>query len=297
MNRNFIKEKSRLPVLGVGLGYRTAIAEQTLEHRDQIDFLEVISEHYTTAGPLKMKEIETAEKFQIIPHGVELSIGSTDEIDDQYLKNLKQFIELINAPWWSDHLSFTGADHAHLNNLIPLPFSKEAVDHVVRRARKVQEYIGVPFLLENITAYLRTPGGEMSEAQFISEILEQADCGMLLDVNNVYVNSLNYNFDPFDFIDQIPLDRVVQIHIAGHRKTREIVLDTHGAQISKPVYDLLAYVLKKTKVHAVLLERDQYFPKFDSLLRELQNIRDIAAPVQPELAEPASRMQILHAVA
>lgn len=276
MSRQFIETKKNLPVLGVGLGYRRSLAEQTLAHRKEIDFLEVISEHYLNVGVVAMRELEDANEFPIIPHGVELSIGSVDQIDYEHLNSLKRFLKQINAPWWSDHLAFTGADHAHLNNLLPLPFSREAVDHVAARIKIVQDYVELPFLLENISAYLRLPGAELTEAQFIAEILEKADCGMLLDVNNVYVNSVNFNFDPFDFINQLPLDRVVQIHIAGHKREGDLIIDTHGARISKPVFKLLDHVLSKTDVRAILLERDQYFPKFDNLLGELSSIRSIA---------------------
>ncbi len=290
MRTSFVDMKKRLPVLGVGLGYRTAMAEQTIAHRDQIDFLEVVSENYLTVGSRKMAELEDAHAFQIIPHGVELSIGSVDAIDSNYLALMKRFLKQVNAPWWSDHLSFTGADGSHLNSLIPMPFSREAVDHVVNRVKTVQQQIEVPFLLENITYYLKTPGSDLTEVQFISEVVEKADCGLLLDVNNVYVNSQNFNYDPFEFINQLPLERVVQIHIAGHRKQDDVVLDTHGAKISKPVYDLLAHVLRMTSVNAILLERDQYFPRFNSLLKELSTIRQVAAEAQPRLVLPGNSL-------
>lgn len=283
MKNSFNELKKQLPVLGVGLGFRPHIADSIIENRDRIDFLEIVSENYLNAGATKMLELEKANAFQIIPHGVELSIGSVDEIDIDYLKLLNKLLVQLNAPWWSDHLSFTGAAGAHLNNLLPMPFSREAVEHVVKRVRTLKQHIELPFLLENITYYMKTPGADLTEAQFISEVIEQADCGLLLDVNNVYVNSQNFNFDPFEFIDQLPLERVVQIHIAGHKRIDDVVVDTHGAKICKPVFELLAHVLEKTAVNAILLERDQYFPKFESLLKELNNIRDVAAAKQPRL--------------
>lgn len=283
MKSQFVETKKKLPVLGVGLGYRAEITDQTLDNRDKIDFLEVISENYVKGTISQKRNIERADAFQVIPHGVELSIGSLGEIDYEHLKALKKFFHEIKAPWWSDHLCFTGADHNRLHDLLPLPFSREAVDHVVKRVKKIQEFMELPFLLENISTYLRLPGSELTEAQFISEIVEQADCGLLLDVNNVYVNSYNHKFDPFDFVSQLPLERVVQIHIAGHRKVKSIIIDTHGAQIIQPVYDILALVLQKTDVKGILLERDQLFPKFDNILSELDRIRDVARREQPEL--------------
>lgn len=288
MRSQFVETKKKLPVLGVGLGYRPEIADETLESREKVDFLEVISENYMKAGVVQRKNLARAEEFPIIPHGVELSIGTTSDIDYDYLKTLKKFLHEINAPWWSDHLCFTGNDHNRLHDLLPLPFSKEAVTHVANRVKKIQEFMEVPFLLENISSYFVLPGSEMTEAQFISEVLEAADCGMLLDVNNVYVNSYNMKFDPIAYVDQLPIDRVVQIHIAGHRKVKSIIVDTHGAQIIQPVYDILAHVLQKTDVKAILLERDQLFPKFDNIISELDRIREVARNEQPQLVEFAA---------
>ncbi len=288
MRSQFVESKKKLPVLGVGLGYRPEIADETLESREKIDFLEVISENYMKAGVVQRKNLARAEAFPIIPHGVELSIGTTGDIDYDYLKSLKKFLHEIKAPWWSDHLCFTGNDHNRLHDLLPLPFSKEAVTHVANRVKKIQEFMEVPFLLENISSYFVLPGSEMTEAQFIAEVLEEADCGMLLDVNNVYVNSYNMKFDPIAYVDQLPIDRVVQIHIAGHRKVKSIIVDTHGAQIIQPVYDILAHVLQKTDVKAILLERDQLFPKFDNIISELDRIRAVARREQPELVEFAA---------
>ena len=162
-----------------------------------------------------------------------------------------------------------------MHDLIPLPFSKEAIKHVAKRIKHVQEFVGRPFLLENISFYMQMPGCEMNEAQFLSTVIEEADCGLLLDVNNVYVNSINHNYDPKEFIDSLPLERVVQIHLAGHKQQDKVVIDTHGESIIASVYDLLEYVLSKTSVNAVMLERDQNFPKFEAIIDELQAIRQI----------------------
>ncbi|MBX9689324.1 MAG: DUF692 domain-containing protein [Candidatus Obscuribacterales bacterium] len=276
MTESFQAIKKNLPKLGVGLGFRTEIAEQTLINRDSIDFLEIITEHYLLNGPTESRDLERTLEFQLIPHGIELSIGNVAELDFDYLKKLKQLLKRINAPWWSDHLSFTGVEGNRLHDLLPLPFSREAVDHVVKRIRVIQEFIETPFLLENVSSYMRMPGSEFSEAEFITEVVEQADCGLLLDVNNVYVNAFNHNYDPFDFINQLPLDRVVEIHIAGHKKQGSVIIDTHGARIIQPVYDLLAHTLRKTEARAILLERDQLFPKFAMILSEIEKIKEIA---------------------
>ncbi|MBX9567308.1 MAG: DUF692 domain-containing protein [Candidatus Obscuribacterales bacterium] len=286
MTNQFHELKKKMPVVGVGLGYREEIADHTIENKDSIDFLEVISDHYLNFGPVEMKDLEKARDFQIIPHGIELSIGNTGEVDVDYLKKLNKFLQSIDAPWWSDHLCFTGVQGNRLHDLLPLPHSKEAVEHVVRRIKKVREYIEIPLLLENISSYLVMPGSEMTEAQFVGEIIEQADCGLLLDVNNLYVNSVNHNFDAMDYLDSLPIERVVQVHVAGHRRVDNLLIDTHGARISKPVFDLLSEVVSRTEVKAILLERDQLFPRFSSILAELDKIREVAGKKQASLAKP-----------
>lgn len=286
MTNQFHELKKKMPVVGVGLGYREEIADHTIENKDSIDFLEVISDHYLNFGPVEMKDLEKARDFQIIPHGIELSIGNTGEVDVDYLKKLNKFLQSIDAPWWSDHLCFTGVQGNRLHDLLPLPHSKEAVEHVVRRIKKVREYIEIPLLLENISSYLVMPGSEMTEAQFVGEIIEQADCGLLLDVNNLYVNSVNHNFDARDYLDSLPIERVVQVHVAGHRRVDNLLIDTHGAKISKPVFDLLSEVVSRTEVKAILLERDQLFPRFSSILAELDKIREVAGKKQASLAKP-----------
>jgi uncharacterized protein (UPF0276 family) len=182
-----------------------------------------------------------------------------------------------------------------MHDLMPLPFSREAVKHVAERIHIVQETIERPFLIENITFYMRVPGSEMTEAQFLSEVLERADCGLLLDINNVYVNSLNHKFDPYEFIDQIPLDRTVQVHLAGHKHAKQFAtyLDTHGAPVVEPVFDLLSYALKRTDVKAVLLERDQNFPAdFEDMLRELDQIRNVIEEAQPQMLKRKSKDEL-----
>lgn len=292
MSNQFLEVKKKLPVFGVGLGYRNSIADATLAAKDSIDFLEVISDHYLYFGPNETNDLERALDFPVIPHGIELSIGNTGDLDVEYLKKLNKFLKHINAPWFSDHLCFTGVQDYRLHDLLPLPHTKEAVDHVVKRIKQIREYIEVPFLLENISAYIEMPGNEMTEAQFIAEILEKGDCGLLLDVNNLYVNSSNHHFDPAEYLNQIPMERVVQIHIAGHRKINDLIYDTHGAKVAKPVFDLLSLAVSKTEVKAILLERDQLFPKFSAILEELDKIREVAGAKQASLAKPAKAKKL-----
>ncbi|MBX9571298.1 MAG: DUF692 domain-containing protein [Candidatus Obscuribacterales bacterium] len=278
MASSFLKAKSQLPTLGVGLGLRRELATETFAHSSSIDWLEIVPENYMEIGGAARERLDAAtQQWPIISHGINLSIGSTDELNTDYLKALKVLIEQVNIPWFSDHLCFTSFDGIYLQDLLPLPFSKEAVKHIVERIKRVQDFVGRPFLIENISFYMHMPGCELPETEFMTQILEEADCGLLLDVNNVYVNSLNHGFDPVQFVNQLPLERVVQIHVAGHKKIGDYVIDTHGAAVVDPVFDLLAHVLSKTKVNGIMLERDQNFPDFAEIIAELDRIREIAS--------------------
>jgi len=284
MSDQFLTAKKDLPVLGVGLGLRKELAADTIQNADKIDWLEIVPENYMNLGGAARTRLEkVAECFPLVSHGVNLSLGSTDPLNQDYLLSLKKLVDQVDAPWWSDHLCFTSFAGVYMHDLMPLPFTNEAVRHVSERIKIAQAIVGRPFILENISFYMHMPADEMSEAQFLSEILEKADCGLLLDVNNVYVNSCNHNFDAGDFLKQIPLERVVQIHMAGHTQVSGKVIDTHGAAVIDPVYDLLAQVLRQTTVKAVMLERDQHFPPFADIHMELNRFREIAQECQPAL--------------
>ena len=208
-------------------------------------------------GHAKSRLEQAKSRFPLVTHGVNLSVGSSDELNNDYLSALADLLNFIDAPWWSDHLCFTSIDGAYMHDLLPLPLSAEAVEHVSKRARQAQAAVGRPLLLENISYYMEMPGSALAETDFICQILAGADCGLLLDVNNVYVNAVNLKFDPYKFIDALPLERVVQIHVAGHSNNGELLIDTHGAPVIEPVFDLLEYVLARTEVKAIMLERDQ----------------------------------------
>lgn len=281
----FLQLKEKLPVLGIGLGLRRELAASTFEHSDRVDWLEFVPENYMGLGGRSREVLEQAkQRFSLISHGVNLSIGSADDLNTSYLQSLKALLDSVDCAWWSDHLCFTSVDGVYTHDLLPVPFCREAVDHIVERVKRVQDYVGRPFLLENISFYMYMPGCDLSEAQFMSEILEKADCGLLLDVNNVYVNSVNLGFDPIEYLSRLPLERTVQIHVAGHKRGQEMLIDTHGAPVIEPVYELLEHVLSRTNVNAVMIERDQNFPEFDEILAELDTIRAIARRVQPQLS-------------
>jgi len=284
MSSDFLAAKAKMPTLGIGLGLRRELSDQIFAGSASIDWLELVPENYMNIGGQARNRLDQAKKkFPLVTHGINLSIGSTDDLSQDYLKALSQLLDHIDAPWWTDHLCFTSAGGAYAHDLFPLPLSTEAANHVAKRAKTAQTVVGRPLLLENISYYSAMPDSHLKETEFIRRIVESADCGLLLDVNNVYVNSINLNFDPYKFIDELPLERVAHIHVAGHHRSDQILLDTHGAPVIEPVYQLLEYVLKRTEVKAILLERDQNFPEFSELTAELDQIRTIAKRAQPAL--------------
>ncbi|MBI5176430.1 MAG: DUF692 domain-containing protein [Candidatus Obscuribacter sp.] len=279
---DFLSIKRELPELGIGLGLRRELAEQTLASTASIDWLEIVPENYMGLGGRARARLEAARRdFPIVTHGVNLSIGSTDALSEDYLRDLKELLNYVDAPWWSDHFCFTSHGGTYMHDLLPVPLNMEGARHMAKRARQAQAYVGRPMLLENISYYMQMPGSDLEEADFLSEVLERADIGLLLDVNNVYVNAINHNFDPYRYLDKLPLERTVQIHIAGHSHGPEMIIDTHGAPVIEPVFELLEYVLRRTSVKAIMLERDQNYPDFSEIIAELEQIRSIAGASNP----------------
>jgi uncharacterized protein (UPF0276 family) len=281
MSSEFLQNKNTLPQLGIGLGLRRELAEETFNSGNLLGFLEIIPDQYMgKGGNVKERLARACALFPLVSHSLNLSLGSADPLDWHYIEELKNFIAEIEAPWFSDHICFSSLGQTYFHELLPIPFSRATVKHMTTRIRQVQNFIERPFLLENTTYYMKVPGSHMSEQEFISELLETTDCGLLLDLNNVFVNSCNHNFDPYEFLEQIPLERTVQIHMAGHAVRPNMVLDTHGAPIAEPVYDLLKYVLQKTRVCGITIERDQNMPPFEELAQEITTIKNICEKAQ-----------------
>jgi len=217
-----------------------------------------------------------ASRWPIISHGVNLSIGSVDPLNEEYLDRLKTLLGRTSALWFSDHLCFTSVGGEYFHDLLPLPFSQEAADHVIRRVKQVKKKIPKPFLLENPSYYVKMPGAEMTEADFFNKVMEEADCGMLLDVNNVYVNSKNHGFDPKEFIRQLPLHRVAQIHMAGHFDRGDVVIDTHEGPIIDPVWDLYKFTIEAIgRSVSTLIEWDTNVPKLEKVVAEATHAQGI----------------------
>jgi uncharacterized protein (UPF0276 family) len=267
-----------LPVLGSGLGYRPPWFDAlTGSTGDQVDFLEITADHFLGAPRWKMAELDALlERFTLIPHALDLSIGSAEGIDEEYLSQLAELIERINPPYWSEHLAFTKAGGRELGHLAPLPFCAEAVDVVARNAHRVREVIARPLILENITYGIKMPGAEMDEPRFLREILAASECGWLLDVTNLHINSINHDENASAFLDHAPLERVVQLHYVGFSNGKDgQLVDDHGAMVNPEIWDLLAEVLRRTPVKGAILERDQKFPDFGEIAGELAKTREL----------------------
>ncbi len=265
-----------MPHLGVGLGYRGPLRQDILAHADRIDFLEFISDQYIYAPPERTDELlALRESFPLIPHGIAMSIGTGGPIDPGYLHRLAALTERVDAPWFSDHLCFTKVPEADTETLSPLWFTRESVANVRRNLSQLGAAIPRQFLLENITYYFHLPGNDMTEAEFITEVLDGTDVGLLLDVQNVWVNSVNLGFDPYAFLDAIPLERTVQVHLAGGKDVQGVLVDTHSTAVVPQVWDLLRYALERAPAKAILLEWDQDWPEFGVLLDHLDQAREI----------------------
>lgn len=266
------------PILGVGLGLRRPLLEATLSSvgKSLIDWLEFTPENFMGRGGQSRHMLErAAEAYPLVSHGVSLSIGSLDAFNESYLRELAEIFAWTRPAWFSDHLCFSSINGQYFNDLLPLPRTRETVTHISDRVKQLQDRFEQPILIENISQYLNAPSDALTDADFITAILEEADCGLLLDVNNVYVNSQNHHFDPLDFLLNIPLQRVVQIHIAGHHEFPEGLIDTHGAPVIDPVWDLLRWVMQRSQPCGVMLERDTHLPPFEDLIPELEQIRKI----------------------
>jgi len=267
-------------ISGVGLGFRREIADEILSfgREDKPRFIEFAPENWMNLGGYWKKQLhQIAEKYPITTHGLSLSIGSPDPLDMEFLAQLKKFFKEIPVQLYSEHLSYSKCDNAHLYDLLPIPFREDAVKHIVARIKTVQDFLERKIALENVSYY--TPiGAEMDEAAFINAIVRESGCDMLLDVNNVYVNSFNHAYDPKKFIEKLPLDKVAYMHMAGHEQVApDLIIDTHGQPIIDPVFELFEWALDKVKPVPVLLERDFNFPdNIREVLDEVKKLQGIA---------------------
>ncbi len=264
---------------GAGLGFRRELLTELSSWQGKsVDFFEIAPENWATNGGRFAKDLRRfTERYAFVCHGLSLSIGSTDALDVDLVKRIKKFMSEHRIGLYTEHLSWC-SHNGHLYDLLPIPCTQEAVDWVSARVRQVQDILGMQIGLENASYYLAPPGAEMKEQQFISEIIRQSDCLLHLDVNNVYVNSQNFNFDPKAYLDDLPLDKVCYLHVAGHYQESDgFLVDTHGADVIDPVWDLLDYAYQSMGAVAssvpTCLERDFNFPPLSELMTEVEMIR------------------------
>ena len=264
-----------VPLAGVGLGLRREFIDTFLSAETHPDFIEIAPENWMGFGGRHAKLLaQCVEKAPLLCHGLSLSIGGPHPLNIEFIKQVKTFLQQYQVPIYSEHLSYTH-DGGYLYDLLPIPMTEAAVKYVAERILRVQDILGQRLVIENVSTYLM-PNAEMTEAEFVREVIEQADCELLLDVNNVYVNSMNHGSDGYAFIQAMPKERIRYLHIAGHEQISEnLLIDTHGAEICDPVWELLQYTYQICGVKPTLLERDFNIPSWQQLEYELATIRKI----------------------
>jgi uncharacterized protein (UPF0276 family) len=283
---------------GVGLGLRwefldELVTRSTSREPPAIDFLEISPENYMGRGGRETASLTfLAGRYRLLTHGLTMSLGGIDPLDGAYLRELAAFVRDVASPWHSDHLCFGAVDGRALHDLLPVPFKRASVQRVADRIRRAQDILGVPLAVENVSYYWHPGRAEMGEAEFLARVCEAADCGLMLDLNNAYVNAANFRFDVNEWMRTAPLERAVQIHVAGHEwfavdeggnlgeptppnTPHALIVDTHGAPVADPLLSLLSRVLARTGPLPIVLERDQNVPDLDTLLAELASLRTL----------------------
>jgi uncharacterized protein (UPF0276 family) len=264
-----------VPDLGHGVGLRREHFDRVLDHRTRVDWFEVISENYMVKGGRPLHILDRVRRdYPLVLHGVSLSIGSTDPLDRGYLDRLRELAARIEPAWVSDHLCWTSVGGHNSHDLLPLPYTEEALEHVVSRLASVQEHLGRRIALENASTYLTFAGSTMPEWEFLAEVAHRADCGILLDVNNVFVSAVNHGFDAKKYLEAVPAERVWEIHLAGHTDRGSHLLDTHGKRVCDEVWELYRFASRRIGAVASLVEWDEDIPDWDTLEAESLRARD-----------------------
>ena len=266
-----VRNRFGLPDLGLGIGLRSVHYPTILERHPPVDFFEILSENYlaTEGRPVRVVE-QIAERYPVVMHGVSMSLGSADRLDRDYLKRLKALAERVNAVWLGDHVCWTGVAGKNSHDLLPIPYDEAHLRHLVRRVRQAQELLERPIVLENASTYVTFTRSAMPEQEFIARLAEEADCALLLDVNNVYVSCRNHGWDAQEYLAGVPYDRVVQIHLAGHTDKGTHCIDTHSRPVIDEVWRMYADVERRTGGRATLLEWDEDIPSFEETFAELK---------------------------
>jgi uncharacterized protein len=265
------------PSLGFGLGLRVDHYEAILADHPRIDWFEALTENYLVPGGKPLDYLmRIRERYPMVLHGVSMSIGSTQPLDHAYLAQLKALAARVEPAWISDHLCWTGIAGRNMHDLLPLPYTEEALANVVERVRTVQDVLGRRILLENVSSYVTYRDSQVSEWEFLREIAQRADCLLLLDVNNIYVSSVNHEFDPLEYLQAIPVDRVQQIHLAGHENHGDYLIDTHDHPVPDPVWELYDAAVRRFGSVSTMIERDDNIPPLEELCSELDAARQLA---------------------
>lgn len=264
-----------IPPLGAGLGFREPFRSDLFLNQAEVDFLEITVDHYLGVSESKWAELDLlAAHFPLIPHGLSLSLGSAEGLEKDYARQLIALVNRLQPPYWSEHIAFTRAGGVDIGHLTPLPWTREALDALCRNIAVVQRETEVPLILENITQVVELPG-EMTEAQFLTELVERTQCGLLLDVTNLYTNAVNFGYDLAAFLDEAPLDHVIQLHFTGGHWHDGVLIDSHARPTPPEIWELMEAVLARAPVRGVILERDEDMPPFAELAAEIRRARDL----------------------
>ncbi len=272
----------KYPSLGFGLGLRKehyhSILDSAVDTQPEIDWFEVLTENYLVEGgkPLYFLD-QICERYPVVMHGVSMSIGSTDPIDINYLTQVKQLAERTSAHWISDHLCFTGLDGVNAHDLLPLPYTDETIKFVANKIKQTQDFLGRRILIENVSSYITYKQSGITEWEFVTAIAEESDSLMLLDINNIFVSAFNHGFDPIEYLDGVPAERIQQHHLAGHTQYDDYIIDTHDHDVVHGVWKLYAEAVKRFDNVSTMIERDDKIPELSELMQELQMARDIFA--------------------
>ena len=269
---------------GVGIGLRVPHYRHILEKKPVVDWFEIISENYMIDGGRPLTVLDSIlDQYRVVQHGVSMYFGSADPLSREHLRHLKTLVRRTNTPWLSDHLCWGSVDGTYTHDLLPMPYTFEAARVTAAKIRQAQDFLEIPIAVENVSSYAEFHVSQMTEWEFLNEVVEQADCGVLLDVNNIYVSSQNHNFDPRDYIEAVPADRVAQIHIAGHSRFEKYILDTHDHPVLDPVWSLYARAIERCGPTATLLEWDDSIPSFDEVHAEALKANRFLQPQQEPL--------------
>lgn len=274
------------PYLGFGLGLRTDHYHDILNTLPKIDWFEVLTENYLVPGGKPLHYLDQIkEHYPMVMHGVSMSIGSTDPLDFKYLQQVKDLAKRINAYWISDHLCWTGVHGKNMHDLLPLPYTEEALKHTAKKIIQAQDFLEQQILIENPSTYLNFKHSTMNEYEFLIELCNESDCLILLDINNIYVSAFNHGFSAEDYLQAVPVERVKQFHLAGHTNHGTHIIDTHDAAVISPVWQLLKNAYMRFGKVSTMIERDDHIPPLNELLEELEQAKHIAAEVFVEAAE------------